>query len=194
MCLQHVPFILWPLLFLKAHQQLVSWGIFLSALVPFSWLEAFPKGITGICLNVLLGHTQWLRPSWGVVLSRLSDCHAFLIFLTCSSNPLFSSSHSFSIPKGLVFMIILAFLGPHLYNGCLSSDVLGFWWDNLFLDVAPFKKVLISQEINERGALIFCYAKHRGNCFKIPPYDEKHCWKLDQPCFKRGSRFLHLIF
>lgn len=88
-------------------------------------------------------------------------------------------------------MIILAFLGRHPYTGFLSSDLLGFWWDNSFLDIIAFKKV--SQEMNERGPLIFCYAGHSRNCLKTPPSDEKHCWKLDQLCFKLGSLFLHLI-
>lgn len=81
-------------------------------------------------------------------------------------------------------------MGTHLPNGPLSSDLLGFGWDNAFSDVIPFKKV--SQEINERGTLIFCHAKHRGTCFKTPRQDEKHDWKLDQPCFKLDS-LLHLI-
>lgn len=88
-----------------------------------------------------------------------------LISLICSPNSPLSSSHSFSIPGSFKFMIILAFLAPHSYNGSLSSDLLGFGWHNTFSDVISFIKV--SQEINERGTFIFCYAKHSGNTSKL---------------------------
>lgn len=60
--------------------------------------------------------------------------------LLCSPNCPFPSSHSFSISEGCVFMITLAFLGRHPYTGFLSSDLLGFWWDNSFSDIIAFKK------------------------------------------------------
>lgn len=88
-------------------------------------------------------------------------------------------------------MIILVFLDPHPYNDSFSSDLLGYWWDNSFSDIIVFIKV--SQEMNERGTLIFWYAEHSRNCLKTPPSDEKPCWKLDHLCFKPGSLFLHLI-
>lgn len=137
--------------------------------------------------DVLLGQIQRLWPSRGprapMVLPRPLDCH--IPRIRSSSHP----THLQSL-RGCILTIFLAFLGPHLPNGPLSSDLLGFGWDNAFSDVIPFKKV--SQEINERGTLIFCHAKHRGTCFKTPRQDEKHDWKLDQPCFKLDS-LLHLI-
>lgn len=89
-----------------------------------------------------------LSPSWRseasnyeLLLSRLLDFHVLLISVICSLNPLFPSSYPFSIPEGLRIYDDPGSPGSLTFNDSLSSYLLGFWWDNAFSDVIPFKEV-----------------------------------------------------
>lgn len=130
--------------FSKLTSNLCQGKSLLSALCPVLGLKDFLKALLGfvqmfyldthsMAIAILRGH----RPPT-LICSFLSCGTATSSRFLCSSDPHFSS-HSFSVPRGLVFIIILVFLDPQ-YNGPLSSDLLGYWWDNSFSMLHPLKR------------------------------------------------------
>lgn len=158
--------------------------------MPTSWFEKLPKAlILGsvwmICLDIFSGYGHHRdRPPiptysffgegsrllhWYHVLSQLSLPFITLIFNFWGYVYLWLSLFSW-----MLTLIMIPF-----------SDLLSYRWDNSFSDFIVF--VMVSQEMNERGIFIFCYAEHCRNCLKTPPSDEKPWWKLNQLFFKPGS-------